>query len=267
MEKKVFYVLLGFLFCPSALLVKPFVHFHPLQLNLTEGETAKFTCSISNPDLGKHLDWYKQGHDRQPVKLDGSSRKFGFPKRDDHTYEMEIRQVEKNDSGTYYCWVSPFHSGGTMLESNRSNLFVREKVAATQPPDKITQVKEQEEGVRKDTKSSFSDLRGSGLFILLVVLYFSVWWIIRRRRQKQKEQKQGNAPLEEADPPDVTVFTVDYEMLAFPGGAKMKPAASPKPVQREPTEYATIVFLPKAPEAAEVEDSKQTVCPVCVQQP
>ncbi|XP_032094383.1 programmed cell death protein 1-like [Thamnophis elegans] len=124
MENVLFSALMGLLFYPSALLVKPFVHFHPLQLNLTEGETAKFTCSISKPDLGKHLDWYKQGHDHQPVKLDGSSRKYGFSKRDNRTYEMEIRQVEKNDSGTYYCWVNPFNSEGTMLESNRSNLIV-----------------------------------------------------------------------------------------------------------------------------------------------
>ncbi|XP_070610361.1 programmed cell death protein 1-like [Erythrolamprus reginae] len=264
--EEVFYVLLGFLFCSSALQVKPSVYFYPPQLNLTEGETATFTCSMCNPGVGKHLLWYKQGHDHQPVKLDSGSPKYRFYQRDNCRYEMEIREVEKNDSGIYYCWVNPFHPQGTMLESNRSKLIVTEKLAATRPPDKIpTRVKEQGKGIRKASKSSFSNLRGSGLFILLVALYFS-FWIIRRRRQKRKEQKQGKAPLDEVDPPSVAVFTVDYEMLAFPGGAKTKPPASPKPVQREPTEYATIVFLPsKTPEDAEAMDSQQTTCPVCVQ--
>ncbi|XP_026546370.1 programmed cell death protein 1 [Notechis scutatus] len=157
--ENVFHVLWGFLFFPSALLDKPFVRFHPPQLNLTEGETAKFTCSISNPDFGKHLNWYKQGHDRQPIKLDGSNRKYSFSKGD--KCMMEIRQVEKNDSGTYYCWVNPFHPEGTILESNRGNLTVTEKAVATQPPDEITPVKEQDDGDRKDAKSSFSDLRGN----------------------------------------------------------------------------------------------------------
>ncbi|XP_039174881.1 programmed cell death protein 1-like isoform X2 [Crotalus tigris] len=254
-------VLLGFLFCPPVLLVKPFA-----QLRLTEGETATFTCSISNPDYGNYLNWYQWGPDCQPVKLDPGSRKYSVSKRDRRTYQMEIRDVEKNDSGMYYCWVNAIQLKVPFLKSNEGNLTVTEKVAAAQPPNETSQVKEKDKGGdRKDAKTSFTDLRGTGLFVLLVVLYFSVW-LIRRRRQKQKKQKDGHIPLEE-EPPALTVFTVNYEMLEFPGGKKTKPTPSPKSIQREQTEYATIVFLSKTPEAAEMGDSKQTPGPVCAQQP
>ncbi|KAM3835765.1 programmed cell death protein 1 [Vipera latastei] len=260
------HALLGFLFCPSVLLVKPFVHFRPAQLNLREGETATFTCSVSDPDFGAYLNWYQWGHDCQPAKLDPSSRKYSVSKRDNYTYQMEIREVEKNDTGTYYCWVNAIQLEVPFLKSNEGNLTVTEKVAAVQPPDEMTRVKEKEDGDRKDAKTPFTDLRGTGVFLLLVVLYFSVW-LIRRRRQKQKKQEDGSAaPLEE-ELPAVTVFTVNYEMLEFPGGKKTRPPPSPQSVQREQTEYATIVFLPKTPEPAEMGDSKQTPSPVCAQQP
>ncbi|KAM6441981.1 programmed cell death protein 1 [Liasis olivaceus] len=254
------HVMLGFLFCQSALLVKPSVRFQPLQLNLTEGETAKFTCFISNIDFKYGLNWYKRGHDHQPVKLDCDSRKYSVSKLDNQTYKMEVRDLQKNDSGTYYCWVNSFDLKETIMESNRANLTVT--AAAIQPPEEITPVEEKGEGDGTDANTPLATFRGSGLLVLLVVLYFFVW-NLRRRRQEQEKQKDRNAPSGE-DAPAVTVFTVDYEMLEFPRAQKTSPA-SPKDFRREQTEYATLSFLPKTPAVAELGDLNQTPCPARMQ--
>ncbi|XP_044312191.1 programmed cell death protein 1 [Varanus komodoensis] len=252
------------LLCQPALLDEPSPRIWPSQLNLSMGETAVFTCNTSNVLTSQyHLNWYKMDSRGQPERLESSknTRKYNITRLNSGTFKMQIRNVQKNDSGTYSCTLLAFSLNETLKESNKANLTVTEKPNPEPRPTEEERRKEEEEEEEEEEEKPESGhpnhstllvaIGGAGLVVLLVSVCFFLATVLRKRKGQKRSQDE-NAPLEE-EPPGVTVFTVDYGVLQFqaPGTAKKAPPA--KRTASEQTEYATIVFPPEKPGPAEAD--------------
>ncbi|XP_066477679.1 programmed cell death protein 1 [Tiliqua scincoides] len=205
-------------------------------------------------------NWYKVSDDGQPSKLSelkenqgARDPKYPIAHMDAQTFEIKILNLTKDDSGTYFCGLISVSSDKPIIESNRANLTVTEKANATAKPQEEKEVEEEVWG-RKDNMLPLAILGGAGLLLVLVFLCYFLWDTFKRKRVAQKMHEE-NAPLEE-EPPAVTVFTVDYGVLAFPPTESAR--VPPKRLASEQTEYATIVF---PQEGLDKRTKKQRNCP------
>ncbi|XP_061490517.1 programmed cell death protein 1 isoform X2 [Rhineura floridana] len=208
--------------------------------------TATFTCNISKvSDFNYSLNWYKLSDDGQPGRLDSRNKKYNIAQLNAQTFTMEILNLERNDSGTYFCGLISFSISATLRESNRANLTVTEKA----PEPRL-----QEEGKEKEEekKNGYGEiiLAVIGGVVLFLVLLSLCYFLINFNRKRQEEKLQDeNAPLEEG-PPAVTVFTVDYGVLEF-RAADTAQRAPHKCFSSDQTEYATVIFPQEKPLAAD----------------
>ncbi|KAJ6655514.1 hypothetical protein lerEdw1_005092 [Lerista edwardsae] len=249
------------------LLFFPAVTYLPSQLTKQVGETAVFTCNSSDANVSQFpVNWYKVSGDGQPWKVSeltgnggAGAPKYAIAHVAPQTFEMKILNLVKNDSGTYYCGFISIFSAWLIRESNRANLTVTEKANATATPREEMKEEEEEEeeeemGGRKESRLPLAVLGGAGLLLVLALLGYFLWDTFKRKRVVQKLQEE-NAPLEE-EPPEVSVFTVDYGVLAFSSTERAR--APPKRLVSEQTEYATIVF---PQEGQDKRTQKQRTCP------
>uniref|UniRef100_A0A8D2KSC0 Ig-like domain-containing protein n=1 Tax=Varanus komodoensis TaxID=61221 RepID=A0A8D2KSC0_VARKO len=234
--------------CPrGSALPSPRPWIWPSQLNLSMGETAVFTCNTSNVLTSQyHLNWYKMDSRGQPERLESSknTRKYNITRLNSGTFKMQIRNVQKNDSGTYSCTLLAFSLNETLKESNKANLTVTGEPSEHSPfPGGGCQ------------GTLLVAIGGAGLVVLLVSVCFFLATVLRKRKGTCALTEILPLWIErkEEEPPGVTVFTVDYGVLQFqaPGTAKKAPPA--KRTASEQTEYATIVFPPEKPGPAEAD--------------
>ncbi|NWZ28588.1 KV1 protein, partial [Asarcornis scutulata] len=124
---------------------EPRIQQSPAELWLHPGATAELSCNISgNPD---RANWYRE-------KLDGSlewiywSAKASKPKerysgtvRAQGIFSLSISNVQREDSGYYYCTSSVLHSqfgNGTRLlvtDASEPKLSILVPVDAEEPSD------------------------------------------------------------------------------------------------------------------------------------
>ncbi|NXM39093.1 PDCD1 protein, partial [Gymnorhina tibicen] len=219
----------------------------PAVLTLPEGDKATFFCNIfMENDSGSEysLNWYKETNHRQAQKTAGISRykpmmvteKYRLINRAP-VFEIEIRNLHQNDTGSYYCGLITIFEPDKVMESHRSQLMVTEapQVNATDEP-------EMEEGNPSEHIKAMllGILLLAGVVVLLIFGYLTFTY---RRGDVQKPPSE-NVPVEEK-PPVVSVSTVDYGVLEFQRDQRTPVPAETRPVEQ--TEYATIIFPEEKP--------------------
>ncbi|NWI72847.1 PDCD1 protein, partial [Dryoscopus gambensis] len=219
----------------------------PAVLTLPEGDKATFFCNISmENDSGSEysLNWYKETNHSQAKKTAEISQYNPMTETEkyrliNHTsvFEIEIRNLHQNDSGSYYCGLITISKPDKVMESNRSQLMV---IAA--PQMNATDEPEMEEG----NPSEYIKVMLLGILLLagvVVLLIFGYLTFTFRRGDVQKPRSE-NMPVEEK-PPVVFISTVDYGVLEF-----QRDQCTPVPPESWPveqTEYATIIFPEEKP--------------------
>ncbi|NXS24985.1 PDCD1 protein, partial [Mystacornis crossleyi] len=229
----------------------------PAVLTLPEGDKATFFCNISmENDSGSEysLNWYKETNHSQAKKTAEISRHKPTMETEkyrliNHTsvFEIEIRNLHQNDSGSYYCGLITFEPSKVM-ESNRSQLMVTAaaQMNATDEP------KMEEGNPSEDIKAMLLGiLLLAGVVVLLIFSYLTFtyrrggacagdggyFWMLNHHDgvTLQKEEK----------PPVVSISTVDYGVLEFQRDQHTLVAPETRPVEQ--TEYATIIFPEEKP--------------------
>ncbi|NXU69057.1 PDCD1 protein, partial [Horornis vulcanius] len=221
----------------------------PAVLTLPEGDKATFFCNISmENDSGSEysLNWYRETNNSQAQKTAEISRYKPMTETEKYrlinhppVFEIEILNLHRNDSGSYYCGLITFFEPDKVVESSRSQLIV-----TAAPQMNATDEPEMEEG------SSSEHVKAMLLGILLlagvaVLLIFGYLVLMYRRG--------GMTPLEAMQtqfgawekPPVVSISTVDYGVLEFQ--RDQHTPAPPKTWPVEQTEYATIIFPEEKP--------------------
>ncbi|NWU19610.1 PDCD1 protein, partial [Dyaphorophyia castanea] len=218
----------------------------PAVLTLPEGDKATFFCNISlENDSGSEysLNWYKETNQSQAQKTAEISRYKPTMETEkyrliNHTsvFEIEIRNLHQNDSGSYYCGLITFEPS-KVVESSRSQLMV-----TAAPRMNATEEPKMEEG----NLSEHIKVMLLGILLLagvVVLLIFGYLTFTYRRGDVQKPPSE-NMPVEEK-PPVVSVSTVDYGVLEFQRDQHTPVPPETWPVEQ--TEYATIIFPEEKP--------------------
>lgn len=101
---------------------------------MVEGETATFTCSVSNMSNNFVLNWYRMSLRNQMEKLAAFPEDSRQPDRDrrfhitqlpnGRDFTMSILAVRQNDSGTYLCGAIHLFPETQINESPCANLTV-----------------------------------------------------------------------------------------------------------------------------------------------
>ncbi|XP_019388681.1 PREDICTED: programmed cell death protein 1 [Crocodylus porosus] len=238
--------------CTPGLLLSQLVTFHPPTLVRQEGDTASFFCNISRRKfqaVDDNLNWYKATNGTQSLKiagLQGNKKEIKTAKYHliNHTsaIEMKLLNLQKNDTGLYFCGLITFSPSHKVIESNRSMLTVTEAVMdgnTTDTPDEILS-----EPYPRDL---YKVLLIVGLIVTtlaLLLLFSYLLFLITHRRGKEPKPQSGNA-LKGDKTVVVTEPTVDYGVLEFQRDEK--PPAPGETASHDQTEYATIVFPEEKP--------------------
>ncbi|NXB25776.1 PDCD1 protein, partial [Rhagologus leucostigma] len=219
----------------------------PTVLTLPEGDKATFFCNVSmeNGSGSEYsLNWYKETNHSQAQKTAEISRCKPMTETEkyrliNHTsvFEIEIRNLYQNDSGSYYCGLITIFEPDKVMESNRSQLMV-----TAAPQMNATDEPEMEEG------NPSGHIKAMFLGILLLagvvaLLIFGYLTFMYRRGDVQKPPSE-NMPAEEK-PPVVSISTVDYGVLEFQRDQRTPVPPETRPVEQ--TEYATIIFPEEKP--------------------
>ncbi|XP_060098728.1 programmed cell death protein 1 [Heteronotia binoei] len=250
------------LFCQSAQVVSQLVTCSPSEVMEPVGAAAAFTCKFPNMNNSEYTpNLYRDYNESQGRKIIELKEKQGGGKYsvvrvDSRTFVVNILNLEKEDTGKYYCGLISFSLARPVIESNRSTLTVTEKANTTAEPD----MQEEEEESRGWNAKEVIPLACVGGAALILGLAFLAFWLLKAVRRKQGAlQEEETWPAENAalvssvlfqalppvgvclqhperEPPAVNIFTVDYGILEFP------PKAPPRRPAVEKTEYATIVF-------------------------
>ncbi|XP_074860723.1 programmed cell death protein 1 [Carettochelys insculpta] len=248
--------------CQPAPLLSQHVTFHPKKLSLPEGDTASFFCNVSTALSRFSLNWYKKVNSSYTQKIaeltehPPSIQKEKF-RLVNHTSAVEIKilNLTRNDTGEYYCGLIDFSSPTKVVESNVSQLTVTEPPALTTLPS-----------VTDDKDVSVGDFQVPLIIILSVagaVLLVLIAYMLMCYFAGQQKPPRENAPLKEEQPPEMTVYTVDYGVLVFQPEENLKAPVEGPPCDQ--TEYATIMFLDEKPVTPE--RGKKTKSPSTQAQP
>ncbi|NWV69735.1 PDCD1 protein, partial [Malurus elegans] len=226
----------------------------PAVLTLPEGDKATFFCNISmENDSGSEyrLNWYKVTNHSQAQKIAEISRNNSITKTEkyrltNHTpvFEIEILNLHKNDSGSFYCGLITFCEPDKVMESNRSQLMVTAapQINATEEPE-----------IEDGNSSEHIKVMLLGILLLagvIVLLIFGYLTFTYRRggmiplEAMQTQPGTWGQPDEEK-PPGVSISTLDYGELEFQKGQCTPVPFETRPVEQ--TEYATIIFPEQKP--------------------
>uniref|UniRef100_A0A8C5U771 Ig-like domain-containing protein n=1 Tax=Malurus cyaneus samueli TaxID=2593467 RepID=A0A8C5U771_9PASS len=197
----------------------------PAVLTLPEGDKATFFCNISmENDSGSEyrLNWYKVTNHSQAQKIAEISRNNSITKTEkyrltNHTpvFEIEILNLHKNDSGSFYCGLITFCEPDKVMESNRSQLMVTENLTWVRRAQPCP------------VPSPLWACVGAGGYVCML------------------DHHDGLTLQKEEKPPVVSISTLDYGELEFQRGQ-----CTPVPFETrlvEQTEYATIIFPEQKP--------------------
>uniref|UniRef100_A0A7M4F4V0 Ig-like domain-containing protein n=1 Tax=Crocodylus porosus TaxID=8502 RepID=A0A7M4F4V0_CROPO len=225
---------------PVLFFVSETVTFHPPTLVRQEGDTASFFCNISRRKfqaVDDNLNWYKATNGTQSLKiagLQGNKKEIKTAKYHliNHTsaIEMKLLNLQKNDTGLYFCGLITFSPSHKVIESNRSMLTVTGLF--------------QRYGHEVSWVSGFLLIVGLIVTTLALLLLFSyLLFLITHRRGIEVVPPpvllQGDKTVVVTEP------TVDYGVLEFQRDEK--PPAPGETASHDQTEYATIVFPEEKP--------------------
>ncbi|NXS06186.1 PDCD1 protein, partial [Oxylabes madagascariensis] len=221
----------------------------PAVLTRPEGDKATFFCNISmENDSGSEysLNWYKETNHSQAKKTAEISRYMPTTETEkyrliNHTpvFEIEILNLQQDDSGSYYCGLITFFEPDKVMESKRSQLIV-----TAAPQMNATDAPEMEEGNSSEHVKAMllGILLLAGVVVLLIFGYVTLMY-----------RRGGMTPLEAMEtqfgtwekPPVVSIPTVDYGVLEFQSDQHTPVLPRSQPVEQ--TEYATIIFPEEKP--------------------
>ncbi|XP_073684933.1 B-cell antigen receptor complex-associated protein beta chain-like [Garra rufa] len=89
----------------------------PRFLGVKTGRTVIIYCVPSNPSLPNRVEWFKDQTHKVQLK---ESHRIRIMEKDDQTNaSISIRQVETEDSGTYFCKMNDTFGPGTELQVSR----------------------------------------------------------------------------------------------------------------------------------------------------
>ncbi|NWR47106.1 PDCD1 protein, partial [Regulus satrapa] len=221
----------------------------PAVLTLPEGDKATFFCNISmenDPGSEYSLNWYKETNHSQGQKFAEISRHKPMTETEkyrfiNHTpvFEIEILNLQRNDSGSYYCGLITLFEPNKVMESSRSRLII-----TAAPQMNATDEPETEKGNSSEHIKAvlLGILLLAGVVVLLV--FGCLTFMYRRGGMTPLEAMQTQFGAWER-PPVVSVSTVDYGVLEFQ--RDQHTPVPPKTQLAEQTEYATIIFPEEKP--------------------
>uniref|UniRef100_A0A8C8RV72 Ig-like domain-containing protein n=1 Tax=Pelusios castaneus TaxID=367368 RepID=A0A8C8RV72_9SAUR len=229
------------------ILISSELSFYPRELSIPAGETATFFCNISTVNFSHSeysLNWYREvtnsNQSEKIAELNGNTQRFKRDKfhliENNSIVKMQIKKLNKNDSGLYYCGLIAFSFSNKVMESKKSQLTVTGMFWRRDDEQACVCVYRCPllDGLRTAQLCSCVDVTPSKNNPLIVA------W-------------------QEGKPPAVTVYTVDYGVLEFQQDQKTKALDESFPPDQ--TEYATIVFSeekPVTPERGKKTKNKRT---------